>query len=42
MGRRIGAKPFIVEVGEVEAIDIDEPEDFEIADAIYNYQLIER
>lgn len=35
--RRIGEKPFIVEVGEIEAIDIDEPEDFMIADAIYNY-----
>lgn len=35
--RRIGKKPFIVEVGEIESIDIDEPEDFMIADAIYNY-----
>ena len=37
MGRRIGNKPYIVEIGEVESIDIDEPEDFMIADAIYNY-----
>lgn len=36
--RRIGKKPFIVEVGEIESCDIDEPEDFEIADAIYNYK----
>lgn len=36
-GRRIGDKPYIVEVGEIEAIDIDEPEDFLIADAIYNH-----
>lgn len=36
-GRRIGNNPFIVEVGEIEAIDIDEPEDFFIADAIYNH-----
>ena len=36
MGRRIGNKPYIVEIGEVESIDIDEPEDFMIADAIYN------
>ena len=37
MGRRIGNKPYIVEIGEVESIDIDEPEDFMIADAIYNF-----
>ena len=35
--RRIGERPFIVEVGEIESIDIDEPEDFVIADAIYNH-----
>lgn len=35
--RRIGEKPYIVEVGEIEGIDIDEKEDFIIADAIYNY-----
>ena len=37
MNRRIGNKPFIVEVGEMESIDIDETEDFVIADAIYNF-----
>ncbi len=37
LGRRIGQTPFIVEVNEIEAIDIDEKEDFEIADAIYNH-----
>ena len=37
MNRRIGNKPFIVEVGEIESIDIDETEDFLIADAIFNY-----
>lgn len=37
--RRIGNVPCIVEVGEIEAVDIDEAEDFEIADAIYNYRL---
>lgn len=36
-GRRIGDKPFIVEVGEIESIDIDEPEDFAIADAVFNH-----
>jgi len=35
--RRIGERPFIVEVGEIESIDIDEAEDFIIADAIYNH-----
>ena len=33
--RRLGSKPFIKEVGKIEAMDIDYPEDFEIADAIY-------
>lgn len=37
--RRIGLKPFIVEVGEIESTDIDEPEDFMIADAIFNHLL---
>ena len=35
--RRIGDHPFIVEVGEIESVDIDEPEDFMIADSIYNF-----
>lgn len=35
--RRIGKKPFIVEVGEIESVDIDEAEDFMIADAIFNH-----
>ena len=33
--RRLGVKPYIKEVGKIEAMDIDYPEDFEIADAIY-------
>lgn len=37
LGRRIGNHPLIVEVNEIEAIDIDEPIDFEIADAVFNY-----
>lgn len=37
LNRRIGDKPYIVEVGEIESIDIDEPEDFMIADAIFNH-----
>lgn len=35
--RRIGEKPYIVEIGEIESIDIDEMEDFLIADAVFNY-----
>lgn len=35
--RRIGENPYIIEVGEIESIDIDEMEDFIIADAVYNY-----
>lgn len=37
LNRRIGNRPFIVEVGEIESVDIDEIEDFEIANAIYNH-----
>lgn len=37
LNRRIGNKPYIVEVGEIESVDIDEPEDFMIADAIFNH-----
>ncbi len=36
-GRRIGKKPFLVEVSKVEACDINTEEDFYFADAIYNY-----
>lgn len=39
LNRRIGDKPYIVEVGEIESTDIDEPEDFAIADAIFNFIL---
>lgn len=35
--RRIGDVPFIVEVSEIESTDIDEAEDFAIADAIFNH-----
>lgn len=37
--RRIGNKPYLVRVGAIEGIDIDEEEDFIIADAIFNYGL---
>lgn len=42
LGRRIGKKPYIVEIGEIESIDIDEPEDFLIADAIFNHIFLKR
>lgn len=35
--RRIGNKPYFVELSKIESIDIDEKEDFEIADAIFQY-----
>lgn len=33
--RRVGIMPYIKEVGKIEAMDIDYPEDFEIANVIY-------
>lgn len=42
MNRRIGCKPYIVEVSEIESVDIDEAEDFEIADAIHYFNLVNR
>lgn len=40
--RRIGNHPYMVEVSEIESVDIDEAEDFEIADAIYNYMFLDK
>lgn len=34
--RRVGFKPYLKEVSKIESIDIDEYEDFEIANAIFN------
>lgn len=34
-GRRVGMHPYIHEVSELESRDIDYPEDFEIANALY-------
>jgi CMP-N-acetylneuraminic acid synthetase len=34
--RRVGENPFLAEVSKIEAIDINEPIDFTIANAIYN------
>ena len=35
MGRRVGQRPYLVEVSQIEAVDIDEAEDFRIANALY-------
>ena len=37
--RRIGDKPYMLEVSEIEATDINNPIDFEIANAIYSFGL---
>ena len=37
--RRIGDHPYICEVSGIESVDIDYPEDFEIADVLYTYYL---
>lgn len=42
LNRRIGEKPYIVEVSEIESVDIDEAEDFMIADAIYNHLFLKK
>jgi len=34
-GRRIGQNPYLIEVSKIEACDINDPIDFEIADALY-------
>ena len=34
-GRRVGERPFLVEVSKIEAIDINDYEDWQIADALY-------
>lgn len=35
--RRIGDKPYLVEMSETESVDINNPIDFEIADAVYTH-----
>lgn len=35
--RRVGIHPYLLEVSEIEAIDINNPIDFEIADAVYTH-----
>ena len=33
--KRIGIKPFMFEIDKIEAVDIDEPQDFVIAESLY-------
>lgn len=40
--RRVGYSPYLIELSKIEATDIDELEDFEIADAIYNHLILKR
>jgi CMP-N-acetylneuraminic acid synthetase len=37
---RIGKKPLLLEISKIEAIDINYPDDFEIADAVYTKMLM--
>jgi len=39
--RRVGDNPLLIEVSPIEAIDIDEPIDFEIANSIFNRVLMQ-
>lgn len=38
-GKRIGKRPYLIETTQIEATDINDPEDFVLADAIYNFCL---
>ena len=40
--RRVGYTPYLIELSKIEATDIDELEDFEIADAIYNHLILKK
>jgi CMP-N-acetylneuraminic acid synthetase len=40
--KRVGKSPLFVEVPKIESIDIDEPEDFIIAEAVYSFLTNER
>lgn len=35
--RKIGVNPYLLEIPKIEALDIDDPDDFIIADAVYTY-----
>lgn len=34
--KRIGSKPYLFEISKIEAVDIDEPDDFIVAESLYN------
>lgn len=36
-GKRIGVNPAMIEIDKIEAIDIDEPQDFKIAEAMFKF-----
>ena len=36
--RRVGYKPFLKEIGTIEGLDLDYPEDFEIIDSVYMHK----
>jgi CMP-N-acetylneuraminic acid synthetase len=38
-GKRIGCKPFMFEIDKIEAVDIDEPQDFIIAESLFKLLL---
>lgn len=40
--KRIGLKPRIFEVNKLEAVDIDDPEDFELAESLHKLRIVER
>ncbi|WP_342305947.1 acylneuraminate cytidylyltransferase family protein [Methanolobus sp. ZRKC5] len=40
--KRVGKNPLFVDIPKIESIDIDEPEDFVIAEAVYNFLTNER
>ena len=37
LGQRIGRRPYIYEISQFEAVDIDTAEDFEFAEAVASY-----
>lgn len=39
-GRRVGERPLLLEADWMEAVDINNPEDFVIADALYNHCMV--
>lgn len=40
-GRRIGENPFLIPISKIEACDINNEDDFYLADAIFNYKMMQ-